>query len=97
MNFFDVDVCVYPEIICEGEDTRGLRWSVGYFEWADRVETYTNEAEGLDYMVELDNFIETEFLDVNRFIDVVGKALPFGCVETACLAEEEKVRYEQRI
>ena len=37
INFYDVDLCVYPEIVCEGEDTMGLRWSVGYFVSGDII------------------------------------------------------------
>ena len=46
LNYYDIDFCVYPQIVCE--DTRALKWDVGYFEWADRVQTYQNTAEGLD-------------------------------------------------
>jgi len=73
-----------------------MKWDVGYFEWADRVQTYQNTAEGLDYMKDLDTFVEDGFVDVNRFIDVVGRALPFGCSETACMAAEDTLKQERR-
>ena len=95
-NFFDVDICFYPEIICEGEDTRELRWSVGYFEWADRVQTFQNTAEGISYMDALDTFVDSGFLDLNSFIDIVGDALPFGCFESNCFDEEEQVKQDRR-
>ena len=96
-NFFDLDICFYPEVICEGEDTRELRWSVGYFEWADRVQTFQNTAaDAASYMVALDAFVDSGFLDVNSFIDIVGEALPFGCFESNCFAEEEQVKQDRR-
>jgi hypothetical protein len=95
-NFYPVDFCASPEIICEGRHTRALRWIVGYFEWADTVQTYENIIEGWDYMKELNTFIETDFVDTNRFIDVVGMALPFDCFESTCLKVEDKVEQERR-
>jgi len=96
VSFYAIDFCTYPEVVCEGPNTLGLRWTVGYFEWADRVQTYRNTLEGLDYMEDLNTFVESGFIDVNRFIDVVGKALPFGCGEESCLAAEERVTQERR-
>ena len=52
--------------------------------------------EGWDYMLELRNLIETDFVDVDAFIDVVGMALPFGCLESTCFAVEEEVKQERR-
>ena len=95
-NFYPVDICSNPEIVCEGRYTRDLRWIVGYFEWADTVQTYQNTLDGWDYMKELNTFIETDFADANRFIDVVGMALPFGCLESTCLRVEDKVKQERR-
>jgi len=95
-KFYPVDICSNPEIVCEGRHTRDLRWIVGYFEWADTVQTYQNTLEGWDYMKELNTFIESDFADTNRFIDVVGMALPFGCLESTCLRVEDKVKQERR-
>ena len=89
-NFYPVDICSNPEIVCEGKHTRDLRWIVGYFEWADTVQKYR------DYMKELNTLVETDFVDINRFIDVVGMALPFGCLESTCLSVEDKVKQERR-
>lgn len=69
---------------------------MGYFEWADTVQTYQNTLEGWDYMKELNTFIESDFADTNRFIDVVGMALPFGCLESTCFRVEDKVKQERR-
>lgn len=69
---------------------------MGYFQWIDQVELYQHATENLDYMKDLDAFVQSGFVDVNRFIDIVDKALPFGCVESSCLAEEERVRNERR-
>ena len=95
-KFYPVDICSNPEIVCEGRHTRDLRWIVGYFEWADTVQTYQNTLEGWDYMKELNTFIESDFADTNRFIDVVGMALPFGCLESTCFRVEDKVKQERR-
>jgi hypothetical protein len=100
---FPIDLCVNPEVICDGEHSRDLRWVVGLFEWADTVqpykntiETYQGITEDWDYMKELNTFIESGFEDSNRFIDVVGMALSSGCIESACLVVEEKVKQERR-
>jgi len=93
-NFFDIDICVYPEVICEGEDTRLLRWMAGMFEWLDRVQSYNQG--GLNYMNDLNTFVNSGFIDANRFIDIVEKALPFDCYELTCSKEEEKVKSERR-
>ena len=100
---FPIDLCGNPEVICDGEYTRDLRWVVGLFEWADTVqpyqktiETYQGLTEDWDYMKELNTFIEAGFEDSNRFIDVVGMALSSGCIESACLIVEEKVKQERR-
>jgi hypothetical protein len=101
LNYFlgtsrGVDFCANPEIVCEGKHTMDLRWTVGYFDWADAVQSYQNTMEGWDYMLELRNLIETDFVDVDAFIDVVGMALPFGCLESTCFAVEEEVKQERR-
>lgn len=100
---FPIDLCVNPEVICDGEYTRDLRWVVGLFEWADTVqpyqktvETYQGLTEDWDYMKELNTFIEAGFEDSNRFIDIAGMALSSDCIESACLVVEERVKQERR-
>jgi len=96
LNFIDVNFCAYPEVVCEGQDSRNLRWSVGMFEWADTVQTYRDANSGEEYFNALDDFVEGGFVNVNRFIDLVGLALPFGCFEDNCYAVEASVREERR-
>lgn len=96
LNFVDVDFCNYPSVVCQGEDSRNLRWSVGMFEWADAVQTYRDATSGEEYLSALNKFVEGGFANVNDFIDLVGYALPFGCFETNCEAAETKVQEERR-
>ena len=94
-NFFDVDICAYPEIICVGKDTKELRIASGLFEWTDMVQSFKNE-EGIEYMAELDAFVSNGFVDVNRFIDVVTAALPFRCFEPNCQLAEQELKQLRR-
>jgi len=94
LNWFDVDFCVYPEIVCDG--AKELRWVAGYFEWMDRVQDYVNMTSGWGYMHELEAFVERNFDNHTGFIDMVGHALPYGCTEEKCEAMEAKVTQERR-
>ena len=97
INFLDIDFCSYPEVVCEGDDSRNLRWSVGLFEWSDTVQTYRDTNSGSrEYMKALDDFVQGGFVDVHGFIDLVGMALPYNCFEASCRAEELRVRDERR-
>ena len=91
LNFFDVDLCVYPEIVCEGKDTKELRWAIGMFEWEDRVQPFKNITSGWSYMKELDKYVENGFVNSAEFIDTVGGILPFGCFEEQCFAAEAQL------
>jgi hypothetical protein len=64
--------------------------------YKNTIETYQGITEDWDYMKELNTFIESGFEDSSRFIDVVGMALSSGCIESACLVVEEKVKQERR-
>jgi hypothetical protein len=96
LNFVDVDFCAYPEVVCRGEDSRNLRWSVGLFEWADTVQAYRDATSGEEYLNALDTFVDGGFVNVHGFIDLVGLALPFDCFEASCNAVEARVREERR-
>ena len=80
VNFYDVDFCVYPEVVCNSPYSKDLRWIVGYFEWVDKVQTYNRTRS---YMDELDSLIENGFNETSAFIDVVGWALPVSCAEAS--------------
>ena len=97
LNFYDIDFCAFPEVVCRGEDSRNLRWAVGIFEWNDTVQTYRDTTSGEEYLDALDKFVQGGFVDVNGFIDLVGEAFPFNCFEVNCKAEESRVREERRV
>eukprot|EP00984_Skeletonema_dohrnii_P000082 scaffold27_cov125-Skeletonema_dohrnii-CCMP3373.AAC.3 len=97
LNFYDIDFCAFPEVVCRGEDSRNLRWAVGIFEWSDTVQTYRDATSGEEYLDALDKFVQGGFVDVNGFIDLVGEAFPFNCFEVNCKAEESRVRGERRV
>ena len=97
LNFYDIDFCAFPEVVCRGEDSRNLRWAVGIFEWSDTVQTYRDTTSGEEYLDALDKFVQGGFVDINGFIDLVGEAFPFNCFEVNCKAEESRVRGERRV
>lgn len=82
VNYYDVDFCVYPEVVCDSPYSKDLRWAVGYFEWIDRVQTFNGTRS---YMDEMENLIESGFNEtyVERFIDIVGWALPVSCAQAS--------------
>ena len=82
VNFYDVDFCSYPEVVCNSPYSKDLRWAVGYFEWIDKVQTFNGTR---NYMDELDNLIESRFneTDAEQFIDIVGFALPVSCPQAS--------------
>ena len=96
LNFVDVDFCAYPNIVCEGEDSRNLRWSVGLFEWSDTLQTYQDPVSAEAYLEALDKFVQGGFSNVNGFIDFVDMAFSFDCFEQSCKAEQARVREERR-
>jgi hypothetical protein len=83
VNFYDVDFCIYPEVVCDSPYSQDLRWAVGFFEWIYHVQQYNGTRS---YLGELDNLvedlIENRFINetnVEKFIDIVGWVLPMGC------------------
>lgn len=78
VNFYDVDFCIYPEVVCNSPYSHDLRWAVGFFEWIYRIQSYNGTR---NYLNELDNLIESGFNETNveKFIDIVGWVLPVGC------------------
>ncbi len=97
LNYFDIDFCTYPNVVCEGEDSSKLRWSVGLFEWSDTVQTlYRDSTTGEGYLDALYKFIEGGFVNVNGFIDSIDLAFSYNCFEPNCKAEQSRVREERR-
>ena len=84
VNFYDVDFCVYPEVVCNSPYSKDLRWVVGYFEWIDKVQTFNRTRS---YMDELDRLIENGLNETSAFIDIVGWALPISCAEASALCD----------
>lgn len=78
LNFYDVDFCIYPEVVCSSPYSQDLRWAIGFFEWIDRVQTFDLTRS---YMEELENLIQNRLneTETNKFIDIVGWALPISC------------------
>lgn len=96
LNYFDIDFCAYPNVVCEGDDSSNLRWSVGLFEWSDTVQTYRDSTTGEGYLEALDKFVEGGFVDVNGFIDSIDLAFSYNCFEPNCKAVQTRVREERR-
>eukprot|EP00804_Cyclotella_cryptica_P017918 CCRYP_001284-RA/>CCRYP_001284-RA protein AED:0.17 eAED:0.17 QI:49/1/1/1/0.75/0.6/5/1327/535 len=97
LNFYDVDFCAYPEVVCQSQYSKDLRWAVGYFEWIDRVQTFNDTAS---YLEELEEFVESRLNDTNAalFIDTVGIALPVSCSGDSlmCSSEEDRRLADKR-
>ena len=85
----DADFCANPEAICANGTrtmTMGMRWDVALFEWAERVQSYSDDA-GWNYVEELARFATGEgdlvggirFLlergEPSHFVDQVGSVM----------------------
>ena len=64
------DFCQYPQSICDSDE---MRWTIAFFEWAERVQRYYKQDEWI-YEQKLQEFVDTGMVD-DSFIDGVSRIL----------------------
>lgn len=75
----DLDFCSDPGLICTDETrTMDIRWTVGMFEWIDRVQDYYDSALEWRYMTELYKYVDGGMSD-DSFIEKVNLIFARGC------------------
>lgn len=90
----DINFCSTPNAICDDADrTRELRWVLGLFEWADRVQSYNDS--GWNYMQELQKFYDGGMVG-DEFIFHVINILTRGCHNGLCAENDIRFREKRR-
>lgn len=87
------DFCEFPEATCLGEHAEELRWSIAFFEWAERIQRY--ESNGWDYEGKLTEFVDNGMID-DTFIDSVSRILSRGYHISGCSSREARMLDERR-
>lgn len=79
----EIDFCKFPQGICSSDDTYSgeLQWMVGFFEWADRIQTY--DVNGWNYIKQLKAFTDGGYKDFS-FVDAVSGIVNLGCHDPPC-------------
>ena len=77
-----LDFCDYPENTCASAYTEELRWTVAFFEWAERIQRYYVPNEW-QYRAKLKQFVDNGMAD-DTFIESVSRILSRGCHESGC-------------
>jgi len=88
-----VDFCQYPEATCAGIYTDELRWTIAFFEWAERVQRYTKRNEW-NYEQKLREFIDSG-MDDDSFINSVSRIFSRKCHAPEC-SEFEVLQLDKR-
>lgn len=68
--------------MCSSDVTSELRWTIAFFEWAERVQSYTDNTRW-SYVKELVKFTDGGMTD-DSFIDSVSRVLSHGCHRDGC-------------
>ena len=76
----EIDFCRYPEIACTSAKGGTIRWMMGFFEWAERVERY--RANGWNFEDQISQFVGDMTSD--SFITGISRILQRGCHESGC-------------
>ena len=77
-----LDFCGYPEATCASAYSEDLRWTVAFFEWAERIQRY-HVPNSWQYEEMLIQFVDNGMAD-DSFIDSVSRILSRGCHESGC-------------
>lgn len=85
-----IDFCDFPQGVCSSDETYGgeLQWMVGFFEWADRIQTY--DVDGWSYIEKLKEFTDGGYKDFS-FVDAVSGILNIGCHDPPCKGYSDAV------
>mmetsp|Transcript_37135 Transcript_37135/g.88874 ORF Transcript_37135/g.88874 Transcript_37135/m.88874 type:complete len:600 (-) Transcript_37135:746-2545(-) len=78
---YDIDFCQFPEAPCASKASEELPWTVGLFEWAERIQRY--EADDWSYTKELMMFVDGGLRD-DSFIESASRVLVRNCHEKYC-------------
>ena len=63
--------------------TKELRWTVAFFEWAERIQRYTDQNAKYSYVNEIIDFVNGGMTD-DSFIDGVSRIVSLGCHRDGC-------------
>ena len=74
-----IDFCQYPQSICDSDE---MRWTIAFFEWAERVQRYYKQDEWI-YEQKLADFVDTGMID-DSFINGASRILSRGCHTSDC-------------
>ena len=74
-----IDFCQYPQSICDSDE---MRWTIAFFEWAERVQRYYKQDEWI-YEQKLADFVDTGMVD-DSFINGASRILSRGCHTSDC-------------
>jgi hypothetical protein len=88
----NTDFCNFPEATCSSNDSEEMRWTVAMFEWAERVQTYSNK---WTYTTELTNFVDGGMTD-DSFIMSASRVLSNGCHEIGCSTIEVRMADQRK-
>ncbi|KAL7470586.1 hypothetical protein ACHAXS_010832 [Conticribra weissflogii] len=90
----DINFCSAPDVVCNDvARTRELRWVLGLFEWADRVQSYNDS--GWNYMQELQKFYDDGMVG-DEFIFQVINIFTRGCHNGLCAENDIRFREKRR-
>jgi hypothetical protein len=76
-----IDFCKDPEVICNSEANKELKWVAGLFYWINSLQTYNGG--GWDYITELHKFVEGGMVG-DSFINAVSGVVNRGCHNPPC-------------
>ena len=89
-----IDFCEYPEAICSSDITNELRWTIAFFEWAERIQGYSDGTRWA-YVNQLMQFVDQGMTD-DSFIDSVGRVLSHGCHREGCSNKDVRDAQQRR-
>ena len=75
-----IDFCDNPEAPCN--DNENIRWTIAFFEWAERVQRYYDKDEW-SFNEQLTQFVDTGMTD-DTFINSVSRILSSDCHALGC-------------
>ena len=89
-----IDFCRFPEATCAGTYSEDIRWTVAFFEWAERVQRYSSP-NAWQFDEKLFEFVDNGMVD-GTFLDSVSRILSRGCHEYGCTEFEVRMLEKRR-
>jgi hypothetical protein len=84
----NTNFCQFPEATCSSNFSEEMRWTVAMFEWADRIQSYSESKWAYDS--QLTQFVDGGMID-DSFIMSVGRILSNGCHDVGCSTIEVRM------